>query len=197
MNTRTMRKLAASGFAAATMVGSSALAPAATASATATATAAASSYADYNCSVYRSNAACDNVKVTHDSNDPCWADSYSVGNRTLYPEPNGWKFGLQLRYSNTCQTNFTYVWVIAGPDGTPSIDYSAKVRRSSANLPGHPNDGPYMMVHAPTVTASFYYVIPTGTMEVLSPMIWSPDNYGQECMTLPSDDNYYCDPDWR
>jgi Protein of unknown function (DUF2690) len=110
---------------------------------------------------------------------------YLCANRSAYAVPYGspddaWyvdnhlvEYEIQLWYSPTCGTNWAEV--IATGNGTSgSVSFSAKVRRYAGA------DGGYLMEHAATYTRNNITY-----QQIYSPMVYSPDNLAQACLSLP------------
>jgi hypothetical protein len=108
----------------------------------------------------------------------CMDDGYVVpygnGDFVTY-DTNGWEFIVTLWYSPRCQSN----WAQVSADGlsaSSGISYSAKVRRYAGP------DGAYLMEHMPgSVSASPFSWGP----DIVSPMVYAPDNPAQACLSLP------------
>jgi hypothetical protein len=116
------------------------------------------------------NTTCNGYQLT--KNDYCWQDSYVV-TRTPYTD-GGWQFDVQLRYSRACQSNFAYVEKISGWGW---YEYSSKVRRASGP------DGGYAMVHAGWTNGGDWS---------LSPIVYSPNNQAQACISTRANDQAMC-----
>lgn len=120
------------------------------------------------------------------SNDLCFNDSYSLTYKYGYTGANftwsdpidiGWTFETWLDYSPICKSNFTYTEVTHIGAGVYQV--RNKIRRA----PGP--DGGYLMEEGP-----FQYVV---LGEVIgSPMVYSPDNAAQSCLSTTSNDQVAC-----
>jgi hypothetical protein len=132
-----------------------------------------------------SNSTCNGapVDVNPLDNDPCFADSYSLTYQYGYPgasfkySDQGWTFETWLDYSPACQSNFTYTEVIQV--GPLPYHVSNKVRRAAGP------DGGYLMEHA-----DWYF--PALWQSFASPLVYSPDNTAQSCLSTNTNDQVQC-----
>lgn len=124
------------------------------------------------------------------SGSSCWDDAYLVplNNPAVadYTDPKtGWEYVTALAYSPHCHTNWAEVtaWSHYNSTAFASAQVSAKVRRYDGS------DGGYLMEHMSgwvTLSLSQYEVL------IISPMVYSPDNPAQACVSLPNDDQASC-----
>ncbi|WP_194905397.1 hypothetical protein [Catenulispora rubra] len=143
----------------------------------------ASAASSQNCANSPSNGNCDNVPVS--KGDPCWNSAYPVAptkGGTFYYNDNGWQFKTELMYSTTCKSNFTYTVVTQTGGGVYNV--SNKIRRGSGP------DGGYLMYHGPWILMYPW----SGGSEVISPMVYSPDNPAASCLSNNSNDQVACSP---
>jgi hypothetical protein len=143
----------------------------------------ASAASSQNCANSPSNGNCDNVPVS--KGDPCWNSAYAVAPNsggTFYYNDNGWQFKTSLMYSTICKSNFTYTVVTATNFGVYNV--SNKIRRGSGP------DGGYLMYHGPWITMYQW----SGGSEVISPMVYSPNNAAESCLSNNSNDQVACSP---
>jgi hypothetical protein len=141
---------------------------------------------DSACASSASNANCDGVTVTLNSDDVCWNDARPVhvpGNGQVSYDANGYKFTTYLMYSPTCKSNFALTTGI-NDSAANTMTFSNKVRRHA----GGP-DGPYLMEHAGWHTA---FPSSGDVYSSISPMVYSPDNTAQACISTPADDQAAC-----
>lgn len=136
-----------------------------------------------NCANSPSNGNCDNVPVS--KGDSCWNSAYAVAptsGGTFYYNDGSWQFKTELMYSTICKSNFTYTVVTATGSGIYNV--SNKVRRNSGP------DGGYLMYHGPWITMYPW----SGGSEVISPMVYSPDNTAAACLSNNTSDQIACSP---
>lgn len=136
--------------------------------------------ADENfCIAAPNNANCDGLWIQE--GDTCWLGSKVL--QTVYTSDRGWIFETDLRWSQTCQSNFSVTRVLQG--GPWYYEYSGKVRRGSGP------DGPYLMEHG-----GWYTAAPWGTnaVDVLSPLVYAPHNLAQACFSIRANDQATCTP---
>jgi hypothetical protein len=124
----------------------------------------------------------------------CFDDAYVVpydnGDFVEY-DTNGWEFIVTLWYSPRCQSN----WAQVSADGQSSssgITYSTKVRRYAGQ------DGSYLLEHG---GEGVYYGQPfSWGPDAYSPMVYSPHNLAQACLSLPpysgTPDQIACTQEW-
>ena len=134
-----------------------------------------------DCNNHPGNTNCNGAQVV--MNDACWNSSYVVGPTvggefTFADGP--WQFRTELRYSTTCQSNFAATQVTT--TGCCPYEVSNKIRR----LDG-PN-GAYLMEHGPWITMYLW----SGGSWVLSPLVWSPTNKAQACVSTRNNDQAQC-----
>ena len=118
------------------------------------------------------NGTCNGYQLT--KNDYCWRDSYNV--TSVSYDDGDWHFIVYLRYSKACKSNFAYVDQIGRPI-VGVYNFAAKVRRGAGA------DGPYVMQHGPfSQTLS----------DAISPLVYSPNNPAQACISTNSNDQAKC-----
>ncbi|MEV4471079.1 hypothetical protein AB0K12_17825 [Nonomuraea sp. NPDC049419] len=112
--------------------------------------------------------------------DACWENSRVVAARA-YSEL-GWNFLTTLRWSQQCQSNFA-VTELTSLDilHSPYYELRNKVRRHAG-----PN-GPYRMLYAPWARLTG----DVGSL-VISPLVWSPTNPAEACLSIRSNDQVVC-----
>jgi hypothetical protein len=132
------------------------------------------------CASGASNDNCNGAQVH--VGDACWdsARVVPVAGTTVYYPDSGYSFKTELWYSKLCKSNFAVTTVIT--TGLLPYQVSDKIRRG----PGP--DGPYLMLHADWIQM---YPWSTGAM-VISPLVYSPDNPAQACVSTRSDDQALC-----
>lgn len=132
------------------------------------------------CIASPSNGNCNGLWIQE--GDACWLGS-KVLQSTNYGN-QGWIFETDLRWSGPCQSNFSVTRVIqAGP---LPYEYSGKVRRGSGP------DGPYLMEHGGWWLAGPFGA--GGTPDVLSPLVYAPNNLAQACFSTRANDQATCTP---
>jgi hypothetical protein len=142
----------------------------------------AASASEGNCANDPSNGNCDGAWISEGG--PCWDTSYIVqpdnGGEYFYSQ-NGYSFETDLRYSTSCDSNFSVTTVTATP-AFGVYDFSGKVRRAAGP------DGPYLMEHG-----GWYLAYPwSGGAVVISPLVYAPDNAAQACFSNQSNDQVGC-----
>lgn len=142
--------------------------------------------ADVNtCYNHPSDANCSGAPVDTNplNGDPCFADSYSLTYEYGYAGANftysdqGWTFETWLDYSPACKSNFTYTKVTGF--GPLPYQVANKVRRSAGP------DGGYLMEHSD-------WRFPAWKQSFASPLVYSPDNTAQACLSTMSSDQIQC-----
>jgi hypothetical protein len=126
-----------------------------------------------------SNANCNGVWISEAG--PCWATSSIVAPNNggkVFWGTNGYSFETDLRYSTACKSNFSITILLGTGIGTYS--YSGKVRRLAGP------DGGYLMEHGGWIT------YPIGSGDVLSPLVYAPDNKAQACGSNNDSDQVAC-----
>jgi hypothetical protein len=131
------------------------------------------------CAAAPSNNNCNNVRIS--PGDACWNSSYTVESR-LYWDPIdiGWGFTTELMYSIDCQVNWARTTVTTTGVGVYSV--SNKIRRGATPY------WPYLMFHGPWITMYEWSV----GAQVISPMVWSPFNPAQACLSNGISDQVDC-----
>ena len=132
-----------------------------------------------SCATAPGNGNCNGAQVQ--IGDACWDSAKVVpAATTAYYSDSGYSFKTELWYSKLCQSNFAVTTVMG--TGSLTFQVSNKIRRYAGS------DGPYLMLHAGW---TLMWPWSTGAL-VISPLIYSPHNTAQGCISTTSDDNAVC-----
>lgn len=135
-----------------------------------------------------SDANCTGVQIG--KGDLCWTGSYIVpaSGAIIYPNVYGYHFETDLMYSPSCESNFSYTHLTSGSGicCSSSVPVSTKVRRYSGT------DGPYVMEHGGWITVPYLAKAGDPGTYVLSPLVYSPHNAAQACISTQSNDQLDC-----
>lgn len=131
------------------------------------------------CATSPSNSTCNGASIVQTDGWRCTANSWSVpkGNPDIRRyNVNGWQFSVELKYSETCKSNWAVVTANPTPGHSSWESVGNKVRRAAGQ------DGGYVMEHYNNCQCGT--VVSTGDEIIQSPLVYSPHNLAQACLSL-------------
>ena len=108
---------------------------------------------------------------------------------TNYTDPRtGWRFEINLMYSNVCYTNWTWIRAYSPTPQTDSRIFRAKVRRLSTTLSGADAPEDYKLEYSDSKHVNSWQTI--AFVDISSRMVYARYNAAQGCVGISRDPDH-------